>query len=150
MKRFCCVLLVLLCLSFTALADTLSPGTWTIGTDLSSGYWLIRPSDGEILLITLIQPGKDTLSLILTGPQYPFDGSKVTTSINLELTDESKLTIIGGEAILEPGVESLVWVAKSGSKYHKVADCSKMKDPQSMTEAEALAAGKTACKNCCQ
>lgn len=147
-------LLLFVLFASVSLADdnkmTLSPNTYTSGTDFPPGYWHIQPSDGEILLITYHLPDTDAQSLILTGLKNPFDGSKVTTTINLNIPEGAKLTIYGGDAILQPGQESLVWVSKSGTKYHRVADCSKMKEPRSMTEAEALASGRTPCSNCCK
>lgn len=129
---------------------TLSPGNHTSGESFSPGYWYIQPAEGEIILITYRLPEADAQSLILTGLSHPFGGAKVTTAINMELPEGTTLTVYGGDAILQPGQESLVWVSKSGSKYHRIADCSKMKEPRSMTEAEALAADKTPCSNCCK
>ena len=151
MKRilFLCGLLLLFSTAF-AEGLTLSPGSHTYGESFTPGYWYIQPAAGEIILITYRLPEVDAQSLILTGLSHPFGGAKVTTAINMELPEGTTLTVYGGDAILQPGQESLVWVSKSGSKYHRVADCSKMKEPQSMTEAEALAAGKEPCSNCCK
>jgi len=151
MKRilFLCGLLLLFSMAF-AEGLALSPGSHTSGSSFSPGYWYIQPAEGEIILITYRLPEADEQSLILTGLSHPFGGAKVTTAINMELPEGTTLTVYGGDAILQPGQKSLVWVSKSGSKYHKVADCSKMKEPQSMTEAEALAAGKEPCSNCCK
>lgn len=154
MKKFLIFFLSFFLISSVSLAEgssiTLSPGTHTSGTSFSPGYWYIQPAEGEIILITYRLPESDAQSLILTGLKRPFDGSKVTTAINMELPEGSTLTVYGGDAILQPGQESLVWVSKSGSKYHRVADCSKMKESTSMTEADALAAGKKPCSNCCK
>lgn len=151
-KLFIIVIIVFLLACSFALADpiTLSPGPHTSGESFSPGYWYIQPADGEIILITYRLPEADAQSLILTGLSHPFCGAKVTTAINMELPEGTMLTVYGGDAILQPGQESLVWVSKSGSKYHRIADCSKMKEPISMTEAEALAADKTPCSNCCK
>lgn len=151
MKKIAIILLAILVFS-TAFAEsiTLTPGSHTSGASFTPGYWYIQPAEGEIILITYSLPEDDAQSLILTGLTHPFGGAKVTTAINLDLPEGAVLTIYGGDAILQPGQESLVWVSKSGSKYHRIADCSKMKEPQSMTEAEALAAGKEPCSNCCK
>lgn len=151
-KSFIFGIIVFLLACSVSLAEsiTLSPGTHTSGSSFSPGYWYIQPAEGEIILITYRLPEADAQSLILTGLSHPFGGAKVTTAINMELPEGTTLTVYGGDAILQPGQESLVWVSKSGSKYHRVADCSKMKEPQSMTEAEALAAGKEPCSNCCK
>lgn len=150
MKRFLSYLFVLLFIVSSALAEDiiLSPGSHTSGTAFTPGYWYIQPAEGEIILITYRLPNSDEQSLILTGIKRPFRGSKVTTAINIELPEGAVLTVYGGDAILQPGQESLVWASKSGSKYHRIADCSNMKEPTSMTEAEALAADKEPCSNC--
>ena len=41
-----------------------------------------------------------------------------------------------------------VYCSRTGSKYHYVFDCSGMKNPISMTLAEAQNKGKTPCSNC--
>jgi len=44
---------------------------------------------------------------------------------------------------------STVWVSsKGGTKYHTKPDCSGMSSPNSMTLADAISKGFTACKNC--
>jgi len=50
----------------------------------------------------------------------------------------------------EPQAEDTVYISKTGSKYHKTADCGSM-DPakaKSLTLQEAEDAGKTPCKIC--
>lgn len=41
-----------------------------------------------------------------------------------------------------------VWIPQSGSKYHRTADCSGMKNPKQVTLSEAQAQGYTPCKRC--
>lgn len=41
-----------------------------------------------------------------------------------------------------------VWIPKSGTKYHKISDCSGMKNPSQVTKAEAERRGYTPCKRC--
>lgn len=47
-----------------------------------------------------------------------------------------------------PAPDDLVWVSRSGSRYHCVADCSNMIEPLVMTETEAIAKGRTPCGSC--
>lgn len=47
-----------------------------------------------------------------------------------------------------PAPDGLVWVSRSGSRYHCVADCSNMKNPIVMTEEEAIAKGRKPCGSC--
>lgn len=42
----------------------------------------------------------------------------------------------------------MVWIPKSGEKYHSRPDCSNMKDPKQVTREEAEQAGYTPCKRC--
>lgn len=42
----------------------------------------------------------------------------------------------------------LVWVPRSGSKYHSKSNCSNMKNPRQVTLSEALSCGFTPCKRC--
>lgn len=44
--------------------------------------------------------------------------------------------------------EPMVWIPKSGSKYHSKAGCSNMKNPTQVTKSEAEAMGYTPCKRC--
>lgn len=47
-----------------------------------------------------------------------------------------------------PAVGSMVWIPQSGTKYHSHSDCSNMKNPSQVTEAQAEAMGYTPCKRC--
>lgn len=42
----------------------------------------------------------------------------------------------------------LVWIPKSGKKYHSKSSCSNMKNPSSVTKQEAVNRGYTPCKKC--
>lgn len=44
--------------------------------------------------------------------------------------------------------ESLVWIPKSGSKYHATSTCSSMKNPVQVTLSEARDGGYEPCKKC--
>ena len=44
--------------------------------------------------------------------------------------------------------EGIVYVSKTGSKYHKDASCGTMKDPLQMTVQEAGAGGRKPCSKC--
>ncbi len=43
---------------------------------------------------------------------------------------------------------AMVWIPKSGSKYHSRSGCSNMKNPSQVTKAQAEASGFTPCKKC--
>ena len=42
----------------------------------------------------------------------------------------------------------MVWIPKSGSKYHSDPDCSNMKDPSQVSLSQAESLGYTPCKKC--
>lgn len=42
----------------------------------------------------------------------------------------------------------IVYVSRTGTKYHYVKDCSGMRNPSSMTLDQAISSGKTPCSNC--
>ncbi len=68
----------------------------------------------------------------------------------------------GGQTLSEPAAQTepprqvtepdasggKVWIPQSGSKYHRAADCSGMKDPRQVTLSEAEAQGATPCSRC--
>lgn len=45
--------------------------------------------------------------------------------------------------------EDLVWISRTGSKYHTNPNCSNMKGPTQLTREEAEAQGYAPCKRCC-
>ena len=48
----------------------------------------------------------------------------------------------------EPEQETMVWISKTGKKYHSNPNCSNMKNPSQITLSEALSRGKEACSKC--
>ena len=42
----------------------------------------------------------------------------------------------------------MVWIPRTGRKYHKISYCSNMKDPKKVSVEEAEAFGYEPCKNC--
>lgn len=44
--------------------------------------------------------------------------------------------------------EEMVWIPRSGSRYHSNPDCSGMKDPQEVPLSDAEAQGYTPCQKC--
>lgn len=44
--------------------------------------------------------------------------------------------------------EDMVWIPKTGSKYHSKSTCSNMKDPSQVTKEEAINRGFSACGRC--
>ena len=48
----------------------------------------------------------------------------------------------------EESKTQMVWIPKTGKKYHASASCSGMKDPSRVTITQAKNMGYTACKKC--
>lgn len=48
----------------------------------------------------------------------------------------------------KPDTTVMVWVSRTGSKYHKDEDCSNMKNPAHIPLTEAEALGRDPCKKC--
>lgn len=61
---------------------------------------------------------------------------------------EAELKLRGLSDASSAGEGPLVWVPRSGSKYHSKSTCSKMKNPRQVTLEEALSCGFTPCKKC--
>lgn len=47
-----------------------------------------------------------------------------------------------------PPSEKLVWIPKSGKKYHRTSTCSSMKNPRQVDISEAISAGYEPCGRC--
>ena len=47
-----------------------------------------------------------------------------------------------------PKKEAMVWIPRTGSKYHSKSSCSNMKNPSQVTQSEAVSRGYTPCKKC--
>ena len=62
--------------------------------------------------------------------------------------EEQAKTALSGGIPAAAGEEAMVWVSKSGKKYHAVSTCSNMKNPRQVTRAEALRRGLEPCKRC--
>ncbi|MBP3313670.1 MAG: hypothetical protein J6K84_03315 [Oscillospiraceae bacterium] len=53
-----------------------------------------------------------------------------------------------GDEQQAPAVEHMVWIPKSGNKYHSSSSCSNMKNPSQVTEEDAIARNYTPCSKC--
>lgn len=62
--------------------------------------------------------------------------------------DEAGQEALAAEAYAAQENEVMVWIPKSGSKYHSKSSCSNMKNPTQVTLEQAEAWGYEACKKC--
>ncbi len=94
------------------------------------------------------------------------DGKELSVTTDKRATEEQLLTPGGKkESIAKPAApespkpapaeteqpqnqETLVWIPKTGSKYHSDPDCSNMKDPSQVSLSQAESLGCTPCKKC--
>ena len=94
------------------------------------------------------------------------DGEELTVTTDKTATEEQLLTPGGKtQSIAKPAAaesprpspeeteqsqtqETMVWIPKSGSKYHSDPDCSNMKDPSQVSLSQAESLGYTPCKKC--
>lgn len=94
------------------------------------------------------------------------DGKELTVTTDKSATEEQLLTPGGkSQSIAKPAAdenqepnpeetdlpqsqETMVWIPKSGSKYHSDPECSNMKDPAQVSLSQAESMGYTPCKKC--
>ena len=94
------------------------------------------------------------------------DGKELTVTTDKSATEEQLLTPGGKkQSIAKPAApespqpdpeeteepqsqEPMVWIPKSGSKYHSDPECSSMKDPAHVSLSQAESMGYTPCKKC--
>lgn len=77
-----------------------------------------------------------------TANNAPADSSasKDTAAVSQPATSQSTATT--------NNKEQMVWVSRTGTKYHSNPNCSNMKNPAHMTQSEAEALGRTPCSKC--
>lgn len=59
---------------------------------------------------------------------------------------EADEEVLAAEAVV--GYDEMVWIPRTGKKYHSNPDCSRMKDPSHVTLSEAESRGYTPCSKC--
>lgn len=69
------------------------------------------------------------------------------TDLTAELSARG-LTLSTSDAAVPVPYDPLVWIPKSGSKYHSKSTCSNMKSPKSVTLTEAKRLGYIPCSKC--
>lgn len=146
------------------------------GSDTSTTYPFLREIMPEYAVISVGKdnsyghPTEDTLSRLrdadvklfrtdLQGDIYcTSDGKTVTFSVSKN-ANADVFGGIGNNSTQQPeqnlpatdpdsGSAEMVWIPKSGTKYHSHAGCSNMNDPTEVTKEEAEEQGFTACKKC--
>lgn len=154
MKRrlFLALLLVLLWLPALSSASDASPlrlmpGSYETGVDFAAGSWTILPEEGEVIIVTLAQHGREE-STVVTGFGYHFQSANIVPALDMTLSAGCRITIAGGAAQLTLCDDVMVWVSENGKRYHRLSDCSNMRSPRQIPEEEAIASGRKPCANC--
>lgn len=76
-----------------------------------------------------------------TGPSSSKPSSSTTTSIKPESTPTP-------QPDANTNISSMVWIPRTGSKYHSHAGCSNMKNPSQVSKSVAESRGFEPCKKC--
>ena len=75
--------------------------------------------------------------------------SSTSQSTTTKKTDSTTTTKPATTTTTAPVNNStMVWIPKSGKKYHSNPSCSNMKNPSQVTQSEAVSMGKTPCSKC--
>lgn len=99
---------------------------------------------GDTLTVTeVVSLGGDVYQYSVQLP----DGSTVYIQSDAIMTDAAaaQMNISAVEDTPKP---QMVWIPKSGSKYHSSSSCSNMKNPRQVTKDEAVRKGYGPCKKC--
>ena len=84
--------------------------------------------------------------------RLPYDEADVsksnTTKSKSKAAQGQKSTSAKVEASKDNASGQMVWIPRTGAKYHKKSTCSNMKNPSQVTIEEAKDDGFTACKKC--
>ncbi len=92
-------------------------------------------------------------------PGNPEDNGTQTQTVNTGSSNDKLLTSTSNNTEAEQQTvteaddisdtqETMVWIPKTGSKYHSKSTCSNMKDSTQVTQSEAEALGYEPCKKC--
>lgn len=102
-------------------------------TQIPSHYKYTYTLKGNVIVDSFdnVDPDKINANLGITNTPI---STKPTTTTTIVSDDNQK-----GE---------MVWIPKSGSKYHSRSSCSNMKNPAEVSISYALSKGYTACKKC--
>lgn len=68
-------------------------------------------------------------------------------ALDAELTERG-LEIVGAKRSAPTDASPLVWITRSGKKYHSINTCSNMKNPSQVSLETAKGKGLTPCKKC--
>lgn len=102
-----------------------------------------QPMQGDV---TIHPPAADEQEEHVTPPVSKPEAQSEQTLVQQEKEQPPEPEPVPAEKPIQQ-VE-MVWIPKSGKKYHNHADCSNMKGPSQVTLTQAECAGYTPCKKC--
>lgn len=119
-------------------------------TDAESTYFafLETPAEDEITNTVENEPTDETTNIVESE-----SADEATYNYIEEPTfAPTEVTVPETEAVYEQDVEEesvvMVWIPRSGKKYHSSSSCSNMKGPSYVSMSAAIGMGYTACKKC--
>ena len=92
-----------------------------------------------------------------TGTSTEFDeeeeGATTTTTTKRTVIEKTTTTKKATTTKIKPTkapatTAQMVWIPATGSKYHRKASCSNMKNPSQVTKARAIELGYSPCSRC--
>lgn len=82
----------------------------------------------------------------MTEPASESAIEQTTEPMTVEATEST--TVSTTESVSTTEYVEMVWIPKSGSKYHRKSTCSNMSNPTQISREDAVARGYTPCKKC--
>lgn len=145
------------------LALLLALSAWGIAESSESAEWgpIARGAKGE--QVEMIQQRLIELGYLNSGADGIFGSATERALLNFQLSTELEATGIADantvEALLASNAPEydaeqaasrgeMVWIPRTGERYHRRKTCSGMKEPTYVTIAEAIERGFTPCKLC--
>ena len=133
------------CDNYNVRADKILAGTVDFAivssTEVALSYNISEPVYADTKYLV-----DDVMDQILEHVIYDVSEADLPENVSVEVTASYEF-YEDAPAEVEPSV-GMVWIPQTGSKYHSYSGCSNMKNPKSVTEAQAIERGYTPCKKC--
>lgn len=140
-KLFCLFVTCVMCLSFTACMSDLDSETDS-GKEPSSSESLIDDTD-----YFLDEDESDASAEKETKASKAEETEKPAATKKVTTTEATTVTTTTKAPEVDENVQ-MVWIPRTGSKYHSSSDCSNMRNPSHVTISDAIDRGYTPCKKC--
>jgi hypothetical protein len=116
-------------------------------------YTYSEVTSSEKVLLTSTQEPFDDISSIEEISSEEISSKEESSSKEVSSKEESSSKEVSSkevssEQVKESVTERMVWIPKSGKKYHQNPSCSNMNNPSQVTISRAESLGYTPCKKC--